>query len=50
MSKPSNEQIAHDLAVAFVADGWRAEEVAEQNSIIMYRQKYREFLNELNRA
>lgn len=46
---PSNEQIAHDLAIAYVADGWRSEEIADQNSVRVYLSSYRRFLAELER-
>ncbi len=49
MSEPSNEQIAHDLAVAYVADGWRTGELPEQSSVAAYLSKYKHFLDELNR-
>lgn len=45
----SNERIAHDLAVAYVADGWRENEVSEKNSVSFYLQTYKKFLAELNR-
>lgn len=46
----SNEQIAHDLAVAAVADGWRAEELPfEPNAVVdYYNQQYEQFLQTLN--
>lgn len=43
-----NEKRAHDLAVAYVADGWRTGEIADQNSISAYLSKYHQFLEELN--
>lgn len=51
---PSNEQIAHDLAIAYVADRWRSEErrseeIADQNSVRAYLSSYRQFLAELER-
>lgn len=49
MSQPTNEQITHDLAVAYVADSWRASEVAEDSSVRVYLQAYKKFLNDLNR-
>ncbi|MEK1388403.1 hypothetical protein HCZ95_06490 [Limosilactobacillus fermentum] len=49
MSQPSNEQIAHDLAVAYVADGWRAGEISERLSAQAYLQAYKRFLSDLNR-
>lgn len=45
----SNEQIAHDLAIAYVADGWRSEKIADQNSVRVYLSSYRRFLAELER-
>ena len=49
MSQPTTEQIAHDLAVAYVADGWRTSEVANDNSVRVYLQAYKKFLADLNR-
>lgn len=49
MSQPTNEQIAHDLAVAYVADGWRTSEVANDNSVRVYLRAYKKFLADLNR-
>lgn len=49
MSKPTNEQIAHDLAISWVADAWRTGEVTEQNSVALYISSYKKFLDELNR-
>ena len=43
----SNEQIAHDLAVEFVKDGWDSNEVAERNSVNVYLSAYRQFLSDL---
>lgn len=46
----SNEQIAHDLAVAAVADGWRSEEVPLDSRTVVkyYEQQYQSFLRSLN--
>ena len=49
MSQPTNEQIAHDLAVAYVEDGWRTGEVANDNSARVYLQEYKKLLGDLNR-
>lgn len=49
MSQPSNEQVAHDLAVTYVADGWRAGEIPERSSAQVYLQAYKQFLSDLNR-
>lgn len=49
MSQKTNEEIAHDLAIAFVSDGWRTEEIAEDNSVRVYLQEYKKFLSDLNR-
>lgn len=49
MSRPTNEQIAHDLAIAFVTDGWRTGEIANENSVRVYLQEYKKFLSDLNR-
>ena len=49
MSQPTNEQIAHDLAAAYVADGWHTKEVAEDSSVRVYLQAYKKFLNDLER-
>lgn len=48
MQQLTNEQIAHDLAVAYVADGWRSVEIAERESVNAYLSKYNQFLKELN--
>ncbi len=48
--KISNEQIAHDLAVAYIAKSWHNNEFREEYSVSVYLEKYEEFLNELNRS
>ena len=47
----SNEQIAHDLAVAAVGDGWRSNEISfnEFTVIQYYKQTYSKFLRQLNK-
>lgn len=46
-----NEQIAHDLAIAAVTDGWRSDEISfdEFTVIQYYKQTYSKFLNQLNK-
>ena len=47
--KISNEQIAHDLAVAYIAKSWHNNEFREEYSVSMYLEKYEEFLSELKK-
>lgn len=48
MSQISNEQIAHDLAIAYISEGWREGKLSENKSVKLYFEKYEQFLRDIS--